>query len=76
MLLMYRKDLATLMAESNPSSHPYQSAVSPPTSKPPINLCSVCGYNGVYSCARCALRYCSLDCKTTHDETRCERRGR
>ncbi|GAA5833614.1 hypothetical protein JCM11251_003182 [Rhodosporidiobolus azoricus] len=78
-LLMYRKNLATLLEESNISSLPaskpnYLTAVAPPSLRPPLQLCSVCGYRGKYACMRCGLRYCDVGCKTTHDESRCERR--
>lgn len=36
-------------------------------------LCSICGYHGDIVCVRCSERYCSLQCGSTHDETRCER---
>ncbi|GAA5997690.1 Vps71p [Rhodotorula paludigena] len=78
-LLMYRKNLATLLDESNLSSQPktqpsYLTAAAPPSRRPPLQLCSVCGYKPKYSCLRCGLKYCDIGCKTTHDDSRCERR--
>ncbi|GAA5877269.1 hypothetical protein JCM8547_002622 [Rhodosporidiobolus lusitaniae] len=78
-LLMYRKNLATLISESNLSDAPptrptYLTAVAPPSRLPPLQLCSVCGYKGKYACLRCGVKYCDVGCKTTHDESRCERR--
>ncbi|POY74941.1 hypothetical protein BMF94_1917 [Rhodotorula taiwanensis] len=78
-LLMYRKNFATLLNESQlaekPAEEPsYLTTAAPPSSRPPMFLCSVCGYKGKYTCARCGLRYCDIGCRQTHDESRCERR--
>ncbi|GAA6013877.1 hypothetical protein JCM11491_000454 [Sporobolomyces phaffii] len=82
-LLLYRKNLGQLVAESGlpdptPSTaatHPsYLSVASEPSQLPPVQLCSVCGYKGKYSCKKCGNRYCDLGCQVTHDESRCERR--
>ncbi|KWU45164.1 hypothetical protein RHOSPDRAFT_33106 [Rhodotorula sp. JG-1b] len=78
-LLMYRKNFATLLAESQlhdkPAGEPsYLTAAAPPSQRPPMPLCSVCGYKGKYTCLRCGLRYCDIGCRQTHDESRCERR--
>jgi zinc finger HIT domain-containing protein 1 len=100
-LLMYRKNFATLLAESvrtpspsctsrvcspalwmcwqqlrdKPAGEPsYLTAAAPPSQRPPMPLCSVCGYKGKYTCLRCGLRYCDIGCRQTHDESRCERR--
>ncbi|GAA5991624.1 hypothetical protein JCM11641_001492 [Rhodosporidiobolus odoratus] len=78
-LLMYRKNLATLLDESSLSNRPknqptYLTAVAPPSARPPLQLCSVCGYKPKYACMRCGLKYCDIGCRTTHDESRCERR--
>ncbi|PPQ83446.1 hypothetical protein CVT25_007037 [Psilocybe cyanescens] len=77
--LLYRKNLATLIDESNiaslPSSVPtYLTASAPPSVYPPRMICSVCGYWGSYKCRRCAMPYCDLNCEGVHAETRCERR--
>ncbi|GAA5879702.1 hypothetical protein JCM1840_006832 [Sporobolomyces johnsonii] len=78
-LLMYRKTLAALVSESNLSQNPsappsYLTAAAPPSRLPVVALCSVCGYRGKYACMRCGSRYCDVGCRTTHDESRCERR--
>ncbi|BGO95892.1 hypothetical protein NBRC10512v2_007600 [Rhodotorula toruloides] len=78
-LLMYRKNLAALLDESNlsealPNQPNYLTAAAPPSRHPPLAICSVCGYTGKYSCLRCGLKYCDIGCRTTHDESRCERR--
>ncbi|KAF8968013.1 hypothetical protein BDZ97DRAFT_1903003 [Flammula alnicola] len=77
--LLYRKNLATLIEESNiaslPSSVPtYLTASTIPSAYPSRMLCSVCGYWGLYKCRRCAMPYCDLNCEGVHAETRCERR--
>ncbi|GAA6016006.1 hypothetical protein JCM10207_006835 [Rhodosporidiobolus poonsookiae] len=78
-LLMYRKNLSTLLNEADLSSLPkgqptYLTVAAPPSKRPPLQLCSVCGYKGRYACLRCGVKYCDVGCKTTHDESRCERR--
>ncbi|TNY21544.1 hypothetical protein DMC30DRAFT_196679 [Rhodotorula diobovata] len=79
-LLMYRKNLAALLAESDlppPSESKtpnYLTAAAPPPARPPLRLCSVCGYKPRYACLRCGLAYCDIGCRVTHDESRCERR--
>lgn len=62
------------LASQPKSNHSYITAVAPPSQFPPLILCSVCGYNGNYSCRRCGLKYCDMGCQQVHDETRCERR--
>ncbi|KAG5732109.1 hypothetical protein E4T56_gene2165 [Termitomyces sp. T112] len=53
--LLYRKNLATLIDESNIASLPitvptYLTAVTASSPYPPRSLCSVCGYWGAYTC--------------------------
>jgi len=77
--ILYRKNFATLIEESGlanlPSSIPtYLTAAAAPSKVPKRLLCTVCGYWGNYKCKKCAMSYCSLDCRGVHDETRCERR--
>ncbi|KAJ7284624.1 hypothetical protein C8J57DRAFT_1169733 [Mycena rebaudengoi] len=77
--LLYRKNFATLVEESNiaslPSSVPtYLTAQAPAPTYPPRLMCSVCGYWGRYKCRRCALPYCDRNCEGVHAETRCEKR--
>lgn len=58
-----------------PADEPtYLTAAAPPSRRPPLFLCSVCGYKGKYTCIRCGLRYCDIGCRQTHDDSRCERR--
>ncbi|RXW24294.1 hypothetical protein EST38_g1552 [Candolleomyces aberdarensis] len=77
--LLYRKNFATLLEESNIASLPpnapsYLTASAPSPTYPPRLLCSVCGYWGAYQCRRCAMGYCDRNCESVHNETRCERR--
>ncbi|SCZ98308.1 BZ3500_MvSof-1268-A1-R1_Chr3-2g06285 [Microbotryum saponariae] len=90
-LLMYRKNLATLVDESRlnsssllppaqglsklaPTTPSYLTASAPPSKRPPLQLCSVCGYKGTYGCMRCGQKYCDMGCRAIHDESRCEKR--
>ncbi|KAG2017835.1 hypothetical protein CC2G_007309 [Coprinopsis cinerea AmutBmut pab1-1] len=75
--VLYRKNFATLLEESNISSMPstsvnYLNACAPSPSYPPRLLCSVCGYWGAYRCRRCSMPYCDRNCEGVHAETRCE----
>ncbi|KAK0204697.1 hypothetical protein DFS33DRAFT_680177 [Desarmillaria ectypa] len=77
--LLYPKNLATLIEESNIASLPtsiptYLTAQAPAPSYPPRLICSVCGYWGRYKCRKCALPYCDQNCESVHAETRCEKR--
>lgn len=49
----------------------YLTAAAPAPSAPVAQLCSVCGYKSKHRCLKCGFRYCSLDCKNTHEDTRC-----
>ncbi|GAA6059156.1 hypothetical protein JCM10212_003903 [Sporobolomyces blumeae] len=57
-----------------PPPSTYLTISSPPSRFPPVQMCTVCGYKGKYSCTKCGSRYCDLGCKVTHEESRCERR--
>ncbi|MCJ1254261.1 hypothetical protein MMC24_002075 [Lignoscripta atroalba] len=47
---------------------------APPTAgKPQRHFCEICGYWGRVKCMRCGARACGLECKTTHDEERCQK---
>ncbi|KAH8920496.1 hypothetical protein BT69DRAFT_1245328, partial [Atractiella rhizophila] len=80
-LLIYRKGFKTLVEESGLSNLPpttpsYLTAAARPPKyrKEGRRTCASCGYFGIYACGRCEMRYCSTECKTVHEETRCERR--
>lgn len=56
------------------STPTYLTAAAAPPKEPTRPLCTVCGYWGNYRCKKCAMPFCGLDCRSVHDETRCERR--
>jgi len=75
-LLLYRKNLNTLIEESGlkdlPGSPPnYLTAAAPPPLEPPLRFCVGCGYWGKYHCEKCGDDYCSIKCKEWHTEYRC-----
>ncbi|KAJ7220054.1 hypothetical protein GGX14DRAFT_585296 [Mycena pura] len=75
--LLYRKNFAMLLEESNidgfPSTVPtYLTAQAPPSNYPPRLICSVCGYWGRYKCRRCALPYCDQNCEGVSSENQFE----
>ncbi|TFK72971.1 hypothetical protein BDN72DRAFT_762649 [Pluteus cervinus] len=75
--LLYRKNLGTLVDESNISSLPVATYLTAQTCAPKYParpICSVCGYWGSYRCQKCGVGYCDKQCEGVHDETRCERR--
>lgn len=39
----------------------------------PRQFCEICGYWGRVKCIKCGARVCGLECKRTHDESRCNR---
>lgn len=68
-------NLTQLIDEDSKRKPPnYSTAVAPDPSKynlPRRHFCSVCGYNGKYTCVTCGARFCSTNCQSTHKETRC-----
>lgn len=53
----------------------YAAARAGPTTNtaPPRQFCEMCGYWGRARCMKCGARVCGLDCKTQHEETRCQK---
>lgn len=54
----------------------FTSIEAPPATKIPGSrlgwkLCSVCSMLGKYRCVKCGSRFCSLQCQSTHRDTRC-----
>lgn len=39
--------------------------------KPQRHFCEICGYWGSIKCMKCGARVCGLDCKTSHEDSRC-----
>lgn len=68
-------NLAQLIDEDSKKNAPnYHSAVAPSPEKfnlPRRHFCSVCGFEGKYTCVTCGSRFCSINCQGTHKETRC-----
>ncbi|CAG8627348.1 12230_t:CDS:2 [Funneliformis caledonium] len=65
-------DLAdTSQPEKPPDIPTYLTAGAKPSRFPPRKFCSVCGFISAYACKKCGMKYCSLRCKETHEETRC-----
>lgn len=46
-------------------------AAGPAKTATPRKLCSVCGFQSCYTCARCGMKFCSRKCNAVHTETRC-----
>ena len=53
----------------------YITTTSSPPHHPPRSFCNVCGYLSCYTCVRCGLRYCSIACQRTHNDTTCVKFG-
>ncbi|KAF2148890.1 hypothetical protein K461DRAFT_297375 [Myriangium duriaei CBS 260.36] len=48
-----------------------RSAPPPPTTAKHRVFCEICGYWGRVKCIKCGARVCGIECKDTHDESRC-----
>lgn len=70
-ILASRKTLSNLLDDDPPGAQALLNLSTPPARYPLKHLCGICGFQGVYVCIRCGLRYCSLKCDSTHKETRC-----
>ncbi|ORX58998.1 hypothetical protein DM01DRAFT_304335 [Hesseltinella vesiculosa] len=55
----------------HPDTPSYFTCNAEPSNYPPRNFCSVCGYTSAYKCLRCGMKYCSVKCLATHQDTRC-----
>ncbi|KAL3991160.1 HIT zinc finger family protein [Acanthocheilonema viteae] len=49
----------------------YNAARAPPSCIPPRQFCAACGFFSKYTCIRCGVRYCSINCRDLHNDTRC-----
>lgn len=70
----FRKNFAQLLEEDavNAAKAPnYLSAQAAHSKLPKSMLCSVCGFKSPSYCPSCGLRFCSLKCQATHQDTRC-----
>jgi zinc finger HIT domain-containing protein 1 len=71
----YRKSIPQLIEEDlqkrEDGQCPYTLAQVPPSKYPKRHFCNVCGFPSNYTCVKCGVRFCSIKCNTTHQETRC-----
>ncbi|KAI9722398.1 MAG: hypothetical protein M1828_004765 [Chrysothrix sp. TS-e1954] len=53
----------------------YSAARAEPTTStaPAHSFCDMCGYWGRVRCIKCGVRICSLECKTQHEDTTCQK---
>ncbi|KAI9470415.1 hypothetical protein BDB00DRAFT_252871 [Zychaea mexicana] len=54
----------------SPNTPSYLTCSAAPSQYPPRHFCSVCGFSSSYKCLRCGMKYCSVRCLGTHQETR------
>ena len=62
------EELNTEVKDNQPS---YLKAVVRSSQFPGRKFCSVCGFISYYTCITCGVRYCSVSCLKTHQDTRC-----
>ncbi|XP_049395019.1 SWR1 complex subunit 6 [Solanum stenotomum] len=71
------KSFLELLNEANLESLPphvptyLRAAVGPPSSIARRHFCTVCGFSSTYTCVQCGMRFCSIKCRTIHNDTRC-----
>lgn len=71
------KSFLELLNEGNLESLPphvptyLRAAVGPPSSIARRHFCTVCGFSSTYTCVQCGMRFCSIKCRTIHNDTRC-----
>lgn len=70
----YRTTFAQLLEEDKlirGNEFNYARAEAGPSKYPPRKFCNVCGLPSAYTCGQCGIRYCTVKCFKTHQETRC-----
>ena len=70
----YRKTFQQLLEEDrqlNPDGPNYATAQVSQSKLPERHFCAVCGFPSTYTCTSCGVRFCSLRCQSTHQDTRC-----
>ncbi|XP_031101369.1 SWR1 complex subunit 6 [Ipomoea triloba] len=71
------KTFIELLNEANLESLPphvptyLRAAAGPPSSTCRRHFCTVCGFSAPYTCVQCGMRFCSIRCRTIHNDTRC-----
>lgn len=48
----------------------YLTCNAAPSQYPSRQFCSVCSFQSSYKCSKCGMKYCSVKCLRTHEETR------
>ncbi|KAI8583152.1 hypothetical protein K450DRAFT_277640 [Umbelopsis ramanniana AG] len=71
-----RQNLGALIIEARldllpPDIPTYLTCNATPSQYPPRQFCSVCSFQSSYRCSKCGMKYCSVKCLRTHEETRC-----
>lgn len=75
----FRKDFQQLNDEfekslpANYSTPLYNQVVAAPSKYPKRKFCDVCGNFSKYRCMKCGVFFCSIECNSMHEETRCLR---
>uniref|UniRef100_A0A5S6QSM2 HIT-type domain-containing protein n=1 Tax=Trichuris muris TaxID=70415 RepID=A0A5S6QSM2_TRIMR len=75
--LRFRKPFDLLIQESLPSWKPdfnYLTVQAPSSRIPARKICFICGNIARYTCPKCGIQHCSLQCDEIHKETRCLKR--
>ncbi|KAI6191965.1 Zinc finger HIT domain-containing protein 1 [Aphelenchoides bicaudatus] len=55
----------------NYSGPTYSKVAAAPSKYPRRKFCDVCGKFAKYCCIKCSVSFCSVDCNSVHEETRC-----
>ncbi|GAB5587313.1 hypothetical protein Unana1_02213 [Umbelopsis nana] len=71
-----RQNLGALILEARldllpPDIPTYLTCNAAPSQCPSRQFCSVCSFQSSYKCSKCGMKYCSVKCLRTHEETRC-----
>jgi len=71
----YRKNISQMIEEDiqrrEDGNCRYIAAQAPPSKLPARHFCNVCGFPSTYTCVQCGVKYCSIKCYSTHQDTRC-----
>jgi hypothetical protein len=55
------------------AAHHFLASAARPARLPAVPFCGVCGARGKYACTRCGSYTCSIGCRKSHSETRCQK---
>lgn len=75
-LSRWNMSLAKMLQEEEGLERPagmpsYDDIAARPSTRPIRRFCAVCGYAAVYTCPRCASRFCSVRCGNVHEQMQC-----